>query len=173
MVDATEGIQKQDLNIFYVIEKNRKGVVVLINKWDLIESKDTMSTKAYEDKVREQLAPFKDVPILFTSTITKQRLHKALEKSMEVYENRIQKIPTSELNNFCLAVIEKNPPPALKGKYIRIKFVTQLPTHAPAFAFFCNMPQYIPESYKRFLENKIRAHYNFEGVPIRIFFRKK
>ena len=156
MVDATEGIQKQDLNIFYVIEKNRKGVVVLINKWDLIESKDTMSTKAYEDKVREQLAPFKDVPILFTSTITKQRLHKALEKSMEVYENRIQKIPTSELNNFCLAVIEKNPPPALKGKYIRIKFVTQLPTHAPAFAFFCNMPQYIPESYKRFLENKIR-----------------
>jgi GTP-binding protein len=173
MVDATEGIQKQDLNIFYVIEKNRKGVVVLINKWDLIENKDTMSTKAYEDKVREQLAPFKDVPILFTSTITKQRLHKALEKSMEVYENRIQKIPTSELNNFCLAVIEKNPPPALKGKYIRIKFVTQLPTHAPAFAFFCNMPQYIPESYKRFLENKIRAHYNFEGVPIRIFFRKK
>lgn len=173
MVDATEGIQKQDLNIFYVIEKNRKGVVVLINKWDLIENKDTMSTKEYEDKTREQLAPFKDVPILFTSTITKQRLHKALEKAMEVYENRIQKIPTSELNNFCLAIIEKNPPPALKGKYIRIKFVTQLPTHAPAFAFFCNLPQYIPESYKRFLENKIRAHYNFEGVPIRIFFRKK
>ena len=173
MVDATEGIQKQDLNIYYVIEKNRKGIVVLINKWDLIENKDTMSTKEYEDKVREQLAPFKDVPILFTSTITKQRLHKALEKAMEVYENRIQKIPTSELNNFCLAIIEKNPPPALKGKYIRIKFVTQLPTHAPAFAFFCNLPQYIPESYKRFLENKLRAHYNFEGVPIRIFFRKK
>ncbi|NOQ71900.1 MAG: ribosome biogenesis GTPase Der [Crocinitomix sp.] len=173
MVDATEGIQKQDLNIFYVIEKNRKGVVVLINKWDLISEKDTMSTKEYEDKVREQLAPFKDVPILFTSTITKQRLHKALEKAMEVYENRVQKIPTSELNNFCLAIIEKNPPPALKGKYIKIKFVTQLPTHAPAFAFFCNLPQYIPESYKRFLENKLRAHYNFEGVPIRIFFRKK
>lgn len=173
MVDATEGIQKQDLNIFYVIEKNRKGVVVLINKWDLISNKDTMSTKDYEDKVREQLAPFKDVPILFTSTITKQRLHKALEKAMEVYENRVQKIPTSELNNFCLSIIEKNPPPALKGKYIKIKFATQLPTHAPAFAFFCNLPQYIPESYKRFLENKLRAHYNFEGVPIRIFFRKK
>ncbi|WP_066758253.1 ribosome biogenesis GTPase Der [Crocinitomix algicola] len=173
MVDATEGIQKQDLNIFYVIEKNRKGVVVLINKWDLIDDKETMSAKEYEDKVREQLAPFKDVPILFTSTVTKQRLHKALEKAMEVYENRTQKIPTSELNNFCLSVIEKNPPPALKGKYIRIKFVTQLPTHAPAFAFFCNLPQYIPDSYKRFLENKLRAHYNFEGVPIRIFFRKK
>lgn len=173
MVDATEGIQKQDLNIFYVIEKNRKGVVVLINKWDLIENKDTMSTKDYEDKVREQLAPFRDVPILFTSTVTKQRLHKALEKAMEVYENRTQRIPTSELNNFCLSVIEHKPPPALKGKYIKIKFVTQLPTHAPAFAFFCNLPQYIPESYKRFLENKLRAHYNFEGVPIRIFFRKK
>lgn len=173
MVDATEGIQKQDLNIFYVIEKNRKGVVVLINKWDLIADKDTMSTKEYEDRVREQLAPFKDVPILFTSTVTKQRLHKALEKAMEVYENRVQKIPTSELNNFCLSIIEKNPPPALKGKYIKIKFATQLPTHAPAFAFFCNLPQYIPESYKRFLENKLRAHYNFEGVPIRIFFRKK
>ena len=173
MVDATEGIQKQDLNIFYVIEKNRKGVVVLINKWDLIEGKETMTTKEYEDTVREQLAPFNDVPILFTSTITKQRLHKALEKAMEVFENRTQKIPTSELNNFCLSLIEKNPPPALKGKYIRIKFVTQLPTHAPAFAFFCNLPQYIPDSYKRFLENKLRAHYNFEGVPIRIFFRKK
>lgn len=173
MVDATEGIQKQDLNIFYVIEKNRKGVVVLINKWDLIDNKDTMSTKEYEDKVREQLAPFNDVPILFTSTVTKQRLHKALDKAMEVFENRVQRIPTSELNDFCLSVIERTPPPANKGKYIRIKFVTQLPTHAPAFAFFCNLPQYIPDSYKRFLENKLRAQYNFEGVPIRIFFRKK
>jgi GTP-binding protein len=132
-----------------------------------------MSTKEYEDKIREQLAPFNDVPILFTSTITKQRLHKALEKAMEVFENRIQKIPTSELNNFCLGVIEHYPPPANKGKHIKIKFVTQLPTHAPAFAFFCNLPQYLPDSYKRFLENKLRAQYNFEGVPIRIFFRKK
>ncbi len=173
MVDATEGIQKQDLNIFYVIEKNRKGVVVLINKWDLVENKDTMSTKEYEDKIREQLAPFNDVPIIFTSTVTKQRLHKGLEKAMEVFENRIQKIPTSELNNLCLDWIERYPPPSVKGKYIKIKFVTQLPTHAPAFAFFCNLPQYIPDSYRRFLENKLRAHYNFEGVPIRIFFRKK
>lgn len=173
MIDATEGLQKQDLNIFYVIEKNRKGVVVLVNKWDLIEGKDTMSAVQYEDKIREQLAPFNDVPILFTSTITKQRLHKALEKAMEVNENRTQRIPTSELNKFCQTVIERQPPPALKGKYIKIKFVTQLPTHAPAFAFFCNLPQYIPESYKRFLENKLRAQYNFEGVPIRIFFRKK
>lgn len=173
MVDATEGIQKQDLNIFYVIEKNRKGVVVLVNKWDLIENKTTMTTKEYEEKIREQLAPFRDVPVLFTSTVTKQRLHKALEKAIEVYDNRTQRIPTSELNNFCLSVIEHKPPPAVKGKYIKIKFVTQLPTHAPAFAFFCNLPQYIPESYKRFLENKLRANYNFEGVPIRIFFRKK
>lgn len=173
MIDATEGVQKQDLNIFYVIEKNRKGVVVLINKWDLIENKDTMSAREYENKVREQLAPFNDVPILFTSTITKQRLHKALEKAMEVNENRIQRIPTSELNKFCLSVIDHRPPPTVKGKYIKIKFVTQLPTHAPAFAFFCNLPQYIPASYKRFLENKLRAQYNFEGVPIRIFFRKK
>lgn len=173
MIDATEGLQKQDLNIFYVIEKNRKGVVVLVNKWDLIEGKDTMSAVQYEDKIREQLAPFNDVPILFTSTITKQRLHKALEKAMEVNENRTQRIPTSELNKFCQTVIERQPPPALKGKYIKIKFVTHLPTHAPAFAFFCNLPQYIPESYKRFLENKLRAQYNFEGVPIRIFFRKK
>ena len=174
MIDATEGLQKQDLNIFYVIEKNRKGVVVLINKWDLIENKETMSAKEYEDRIREQLAPFNDVPILFTSTVTKQRLQtKALEKAMEVNENRTQKISTSELNKFCLSVIEHRPPPAIKGKYIKIKFVTQLPTHAPAFAFFCNLPQYIPESYKRFLENKLRAQYNFEGVPIRIFFRKK
>jgi GTP-binding protein len=173
MVDATEGIQKQDLNIFYVIEKNRKGVVVLINKWDLVEEKDTMSTKIYEDKIREQLAPFNDVPILFTSTITKQRLHKALEKAMEVFKNRIQRIPTSELNEFCLGVINHTPPPATKGKYVRIKYVTQLPTHAPAFAFFCNLPQYIPDSYRRFLENKLRSNYNFEGVPIRVYFRKK
>ncbi|WP_027419997.1 ribosome biogenesis GTPase Der [Crocinitomix catalasitica] len=173
MVDAQEGIQKQDLNIFYVIEKNRKGVVVLINKWDLVENKDTMSTKLYEDKIREQLAPFNDVPILFTSTITKQRLHKALEKAMEVFENRVQKIPTSELNEFCLGVINHTPPPSTKGKYVRIKYVTQLPTHAPAFAFFCNLPQYVPDSYRRFLENKLRANYNFEGVPIRIYFRKK
>lgn len=173
MIDATLGIQKQDLSIFYVIEKNRKGVVLLVNKWDLIEEKESNTMKEYEEKLRGQLAPFKDVPILFTSTITKQRLHKALETAMEVHANRTQRIPTSKLNKTMLEVIEKNPPPSVKGKYVKIKFVTQLPTHAPAFAFFANLPQYIPESYKRFVENKLRELYNFEGVPIRIFFRKK
>jgi GTP-binding protein len=172
MIDATEGVQKQDLNIYYMIEKNHKGVVVLVNKWDLVE-KDTMTMKLYEDKLREQLAPYNDVPIVFTSTITKQRVHKALETAMEVYKNRITRIPTSVLNDLLLPIIEATPPPSLKGKYVNIKFVTQLPTHAPAFAFFCNLPQYIPDSYKRFLENKIRENYNFKGIPIRIFFRKK
>jgi len=172
MIDATEGIQKQDLNIFYVIEKNRKGVVVLVNKWDLVE-KDTMSTKEYEDKIREQLAPFNDVPIIFTSTITKQRLHKALETAMEVYQNRIQKISTSKLNDFVIDIVKKNPPPSIKGKYIKIKYATMLPTHAPSFAFFCNLPQYIKDPYKRYVENRLREEFNFEGVPIRIFFRKK
>ncbi len=173
MIDATEGIQKQDLNIFYIIEKNKKGVIVLVNKWDLIEDKSPDYVKTYEDGLREALAPFNDVPIIFTSTITKQRLHKALEKTMEVYENRIQKIPTSELNNFLQEVIEHNPPPSVKGKYIKIKFVTQLPTHSPSFALFCNLPQYIREDYRRFIENKLRQRFNFEGVPIRVFFRKK
>ncbi|NDF59561.1 MAG: ribosome biogenesis GTPase Der [Crocinitomicaceae bacterium] len=172
MIDATEGLQKQDLNIYYMIEKNHKGVVVLVNKWDLVE-KDTMTMKLYEDKLREQLAPYNDVPIIFTSTVTKQRVHKALETAMEVYKNRITRIPTSELNDLLLPIIEATPPPSVKGKYVNIKFVTQLPTHAPAFAFFCNLPQYIPDSYKRFLENKIRENYNFMGIPIRIFFRKK
>ncbi|MFK8037123.1 MAG: ribosome biogenesis GTPase Der [Crocinitomicaceae bacterium] len=173
MIDATEGLQKQDLNIYYIIEKNKKGVVVLVNKWDLIENKSPEYVKEYEDRLREDLAPFNDVPIIFTSTLTKQRLHKALEKTMTVYENRVQKIPTSELNNFLQDVIDKNPPPSVKGKFIKIKFVTQLPTHSPSFALFCNLPQYIREDYKRFIENKLRQRFNFEGVPIRIFFRKK
>lgn len=172
MIDATEGLQKQDLNIYYIIEKNSKGVVVLVNKWDLVE-KDHTTMKAYEEKLREQLAPFNDVPILFTSTITKQRIHKALEKTMEVHENRTRKIPTSEFNEVMLEIIQHTPPPAVKGKYIRIKYAQQLPTHAPAFAFFCNLPQYVQDSYKRFLENRMRERFNFEGVPIKIFFRKK
>lgn len=172
MIDAEEGIQKQDLHIYYIIEKNAKGVVVLVNKWDLIE-KDHKTMLAYEEKIREQLAPFNDVPILFTSTITKQRIHKTLETAMEVYENRTQKIPTSELNEVMLEIIQATPPPAVKGKYIRIKYVQQLPTHAPAFAFFCNLPQYVADSYKRFLENRLRERYNFKGIPIKIFFRKK
>jgi len=172
MIDATEGIQKQDLTIYYMAEKNHKGVVVLVNKWDLVE-KDTMTSVEYEKNLREQLAPFNDVPIIFTSVINKQRIHKALEKAMEVYENRIRKISTSELNDVMLPIIDSTPPPSLKGKYVKIKYVQQLPTHAPAFAFFCNLPQYIPDSYKRFLENKLRSLYNFEGVPVRIFFRRK
>lgn len=172
MIDATEGIQRQDLNIFYVIEKNHKGVVVVVNKWDLVE-KETNSMKDYEEKIRAQLAPFNDVPIIFTSTITKQRLHKVLEKSMDVYFNRERKIPTRKLNDFVLDLMQKNPPPAIKGKYVKVKFATQLPTHAPSFAFFCNLPQYIKDPYKRFIENKMRAEFNFEGVPLRLFFRAK
>jgi len=172
MIDASEGLQKQDLSIYYMIEKNSKGVVVLVNKWDLVE-KDQSTMKIYEDNLRKELAPFNDVPILFTSTITKQRLHKAVETVMEVFANRTKKIPTSKLNEVMLEVINNNPPPAVKGKYVKIKFVQQLPTHAPSFAFFCNLPQYVNDSYKRFLENRLREVFNFTGVPVKIFFRKK
>lgn len=172
MIDAEEGIGKQDLTIYYMIEKNHKGVVVLVNKWDLIE-KDHKTTLEYEEKIREQLAPFNDVPIIFTSTLTKQRIHKALETAVRVYENRIRKVQTSKLNELMLDIMEATPPASLKGKYIRIKYIQQLPTHAPAFVIFCNLPQYVQDSYKRFVENQLRKHYDFEGVPIRIFFRKK
>lgn len=172
LIDAQDGVEKQDQNIFYMIEKNHKGVVVLVNKWDLID-KDTNTTKEYEKVIRERLAPFSDFPIVFVSALTKQRVHKALEKAVEVYKNRTQKISTSKLNDVMLEIINRNPPPAIKGKYVKIKFVTQLPTHAPSFAFFCNLPQYVREDYKRFLENKLREHFNFEGVPIRIYMRKK
>lgn len=172
MIDASEGIQKQDLSIFYMCEKNSKGVVVLVNKWDLVE-KDQNTMMKFEANLREQLAPFNDVPIIFTSAIEKQRIHRALEAAMQVYENRTRKIPTHELNEVMLEVIAQTPPPAMKGKYIRIKFVQQLPTHAPSFAFFCNLPQYLTDAYKRFLENRLRERFNFEGVPIKIFFRKK
>lgn len=172
LVDAQEGFEKQDLNIFYMVEKAKKGVVVLVNKWDLIE-KDNQTTKAFEDKIRERIAPFTDVPIIFTSTITKQRIHKALETAVKVYQSRTQKIPTSKVNEVMLAAIEQYPPPSIKGKYVKIKYAMQLPTYTPAFAFFCNLPQYVKDPYKRYLENVLRKHFNFEGVPIRIFFRKK
>jgi GTPase len=172
MIDAQDGIEKQDLSIFSVIERNKKGIVLLVNKWDLID-KETNTMKEFEDDIRSKIAPFNDIPILFVSALTKQRIHKALEKVVEVFQNRTQKIPTSKLNEYMLGVMEKFPPPTNKGKFIRIKFVTQLPTHSPSFAFFCNLPQYIPDSYKRFLENKLREKYNLTGVPIRIFFRKK
>lgn len=172
MIDATEGIQKQDLTIYYMIEKNNKGVVFLVNKWDLVE-KDHKTLLEYEEKLREQLAPYTDVPILFTSTITKQRLHKAMEKAMEVYKNRGKRISTSELNDVMLPIIDHTPPPSVKGKHLQIKYVTQLPIKYPAFAFFCNLPQYIPDSYRRFLENQLRQRYDFQGIPVRVFFRKK
>ena len=172
LIDASEGIQKQDLSIYYMIEKNSKGVVVLVNKWDLVE-KDHRTMVEYEENLRNQLAPYNDVPIIFTSTITKQRIHKALETAMEVFANRTKKIPTSKLNDVMLEIIQQTPPPANKGKYIKIKFVQQLPTHAPAFAFYCNLPQYLTEAYRRFLENRMREVFDFKGVPIKIFFRKK
>lgn len=172
MIDAEEGLQKQDLSIYYIIEKNSKGVVVLVNKWDLVE-KDQNTMLKYEEKLRQQLAPFNDVPIIFTSTISKQRIHKALEATMMVHENRTKKISTSKLNEVMQDIVHATPPPAMKGKYIKIKYIQQLPTHAPAFVFFCNLPQYIPDSYKRFLENRLRENFDFCGVPIKIFFRKK
>ncbi len=172
MIDATRGIEGQDQKIFQLIEKNNKGLVVLVNKWDLVE-KETNSTKAFEAEIRNATAPYVDYPIVFTSATTKQRIHKALEAAMEVYENRKRKIITSVLNEEMLPIIEHTPPPSLKGKYIKIKYITQLPTAIPSFAFFCNLPQYVKEPYKRFLENKIRDKWNFSGTPINIFIRKK
>ncbi len=172
LIDATLGIETQDVNIFGIIQRNKKGLVILVNKWDLIE-KDTNTTKQFEEAIYERIAPFKDVPIIFTSALTKQRIYKVLETAISVYKNRRQRIKTSELNEFMQDVISAYKPPAVKGKFIKIKYVTQLPTHTPTFAFYCNLPQYIKAPYKRYLENKLRERYNFSGVPIQIFFRKK
>lgn len=172
MIDATAGFESQDMNIFSLIKKNHKGVVILVNKWDLIE-KDHKTAEEFKAVIEKKLAPFNDVPIIFTSVPEKQRIFKALETAVEVYQNRSQSIKTRELNDFILPIIENNPPPANKGKYIKIKFATQLPTRYPTFAFFCNLPQYIKEPYKRFIENKLREHYNLTGVPIEIYFRQK
>ncbi|MGQ1787580.1 MULTISPECIES: ribosome biogenesis GTPase Der [unclassified Saccharicrinis] len=172
MIDATRGVESQDQKIFQLIQKNKKGIVVLINKWDLVE-KDTMTTKKYEQEVRSKFAPFVDFPIVFTSVITKQRIHKALEMAVTVYENKTRKIPTSKLNEAMQQVVMDNPPPSTKGKYIKIKYIMQLPTNTPSFAFFCNLPQYVRDPYKRFLENRIRDMWDFSGVPVQIFMRKK
>ncbi len=172
MIDATRGIEAQDLSIFNLIKKNRKGVVLLVNKWDLVE-KESNTTKEYTKLIKSRIAPFQDVPVIFTSVVNQQRIFKVLETAIEVYENRKRKIPTSKLNELMLEVIKNFPPPAVKDKYIRIKYVTQLPTYAPSFAFFCNLPQYIREPYKRFLENRLRESFNFTGAPIQIFMRKK
>jgi GTP-binding protein len=172
MVDAERGFEAQDLNIFHVIDRNHKGVVILVNKWDLIQ-KETNTHKQFEEMIREQTAPFRDVPVLFTSVTHKQRILKAMETAVAVYRSRMRKIPTRELNDYILPVIEHTPPPAVKGKYVRIKYATQLPTAFPSFVFFCNLPQYLKDPYKRFIENKLREHFDFTGVPIEIFFRQK
>lgn len=172
LIEALDGMMAQDMNIFNLAIKNKKGIVILVNKWDLV-NKQTNTAKDFETHIRKKIAPFTDVPIIFTSVENKQRIHKALEEVVKVYENRVRKIPTSKLNEIMLEVVNQNPPPASKGKWIKIKFVTQLPTHAPSFAFFCNLPQYIKEPYKRYLENKLREHFDFKGVPIQIFMRKK
>ncbi|CAN5422921.1 ribosome biogenesis GTPase Der [soil metagenome] len=172
LLDATLGLEAQDINIFHLAVKNRKGIVIVVNKWDLIE-KDTNSTKEYEAKIREKLAPFNDIPIVFTSALTKQRVLKAIEVAEKVNVNRTKSIKTRELNDVMLPIIEHSPPAAIKGKYVKVKFITQLPTHAPTFAFYCNLPQYVTESYMRFLENRLRENFDFTGVPIQVFMRKK
>jgi GTPase len=172
LIDATLGMEAQDVNIFHLIEKNKKGAVILVNKWDLVE-KDTHSTKQYIEAIKEKIAPFVDVPIIFTSATTKQRIFKVLEEAMKVYNNRKQKIQTSKLNELLLPLIEANQPPTSKGKVVRIKYVNQLPTETPSFAFYCNLPQYVREPYKRYLENRLREHFDFAGVPIQIYMRSK
>ena len=172
LIDATIGIESQDVNIFHLIERNWKGVVFLVNKWDLVD-KETMTIKKFEEQIRERLEPFVDVPILFVSALTKQRIHKALELAIKVYEQRMVRIPTSKLNEVMQQAIEENHPPEVKGKFVKIKYVTQLPTHAPSFAFYANLPQYVRDPYKRYLENRMREKFNFTGVPIQIFFRNK
>jgi len=172
LLDATRGVEAQDLNVFNLIIKNRKGCVILVNKWDLLE-KETNTMKDFEEDIRKKIAPFNDIPIIFTSAITKQRLLKGLEETIRVYENRKRKVKTSELNNVMLQAIEDFRPPSVKGKFVKIKYVTQLPTFAPTFAFYANLPQYIKDPYKRYLENRIRDNWDFCGVPIQIFIRKK
>lgn len=172
VIDATRGFEGQDQNIFWLAEKNKKGIVILVNKWDLVQ-KETNTVKEYEAFVRKEIAPFTDVPIIFISALTKQRIFKAIETAVGVYENRSKRIPTSKLNETMLEIIQHNPPPATKGKFVKIKYCMQLPTPTPQFVFFANLPQYVKDPYKRFIENKLREIYDFKGVPIVIYFRKK
>lgn len=174
MIDATRGIEAQDLNIFQLIQKNKKGLVVCVNKWDLVESKTNADIKDYESAIRDRLAPFTDFPIIFASAQTKQRIYKVMETALHVYENKNRKVPTAKLNEQFLPLIENYPPPATKGKYIKIKYCTQLPnTQIPTFVFFANLPQYVKEPYRRFLENKLREWWDFNGTPVQIFIRAK
>ncbi|WP_029033160.1 ribosome biogenesis GTPase Der [Salinimicrobium terrae] len=172
VMDATRGFDGQVQNIFWLAQRNRKGIVILVNKWDLFE-KETNTMKEYEAKIRQEMEPFTDVPVVFMSVLTKQRIFKAIETAVEVYNNRSKKIKTSELNEVMLPIIESYPPPAYKGKYVKIKFCMQLPTPQPQFAFFCNLPQYVKDPYKRYLENKLREKFDFTGVPVSVYFRKK
>ena len=172
ILDATRGFDGQVQNIFWLAHRNNKGIVVLVNKWDLVE-KETNSVRDYTKKIREAMEPFTDVPIIFISSLEKQRIYKAIETAVEVYQNRSKRVPTHKLNDVMLPLIEHYPPPSLKGKYVKIKFCTQLPGHYPQFAFFCNLPQYVKDPYKRYLENQLRKNFNFEGVPVTIFMRKK
>ncbi|MGB3586319.1 MAG: ribosome biogenesis GTPase Der [Tunicatimonas sp.] len=172
MLDAQRGMEAQDMNIVQLAHKNKKGILILVNKWDLIE-KDTNTADQFKKRMYEKLGEYNYIPIVFTSMLTKQRVYQAIEKAAEIHENRQRRVSTSQLNDKLLPEIEKYPPPAVKGKYIKIKYITQLPTNTPVFAFFCNHPQYVKAAYQRYLENRLRDHFNFEGVPLRIFFRKK
>ena len=172
MLDAQQGLESQDLNIHNLIVRNRKGCVIVVNKWDLIE-KDNNTMKEWKEALEKRLAPFNDIPIIFTSALNKQRILDVLQTAIRVYESRSRRIPTSEFNDYMLPIIEETPPPSTKGKYIRIKYAMQLPTPTPQFVFFCNLPQYIRENYRRFLENHLREHWDFSGVPIQIYFRQK
>ncbi|MGA0374447.1 MAG: ribosome biogenesis GTPase Der [Flavobacteriaceae bacterium] len=172
LVDATRGFDGQVQKIFWLAHRNNKGIVILINKWDLVE-KETQSSKLFEQEIKEKTAPFIDVPIVFISVLNKQRIFKAIETGISIYKNRSNRIPTRKLNDTLLPIIENQPPPSYKGKFVKIKFCTQLPTPYPQFAFFCNLPQYVKEPYKRFLENKLRERFDFNGIPIQLFFRKK
>lgn len=172
VIDATQGMEAQDVNLFSLASKNGKGLVILVNKWDLVE-KDHKSTKYYIEEIHEKIAPFTDVPVIFVSALTKQRVFKAVETAIEVFENTQKRVPTSKLNDLMLEIIQQTPPPSKKGKYIKIKYVTQLKSKRVSFAFFCNLPQYIGDAYKRFLENQLRKHFDFKGVPINIYFRQK
>jgi GTP-binding protein len=172
LIDGTRGLEAQDMNIMSLILKNSKGMIILVNKWDLVE-KDNNTAKIFEKEIRGKTAPFTDYPVLFISAINKQRIYNILDLVETVNRNRTRKIPTPELNEVMLEIVRQNPPPSLKGKYIKIKYVTQLPTFTPSFAFFCNLPQYVKEPYRRFIENRMREKFDFTGIPIRIFFRKK
>lgn len=174
MLDATRGVEGQDLNIFSLIQRNQKGLVVVVNKWDLVENKSDKVMKTFENAIRSRLAPFTDFPIIFASALTKQRIYKVLEAAEQVYKNRTTRISTARLNEEMLPLIEAYPPPSIKGKYIKIKYCTQLPnTKVPSFVFFANLPQYVKEPYRRFLENKMRERWSLSGTPINIFIRQK